>query len=93
MESFVPFGGLFSSPSEMNVSLRSLDHGASCCHLCNEKCDEEVNVLSNGGVTTSVAEHCPSNKPSWLRMTDFTTHSGLDVVKVSSVTGSCLFEG
>lgn len=81
MESFVPFGGLFSSPSEMNVSLRSLDHGASCCHLCNEKCDEEVNVLSNGGVTTSVAEHCPSNKPSWLRMTDFTTHSGLDVVK------------
>lgn len=81
MESFVPFGGLFSSPSEMNISLNSLDHVASCCHLCNEKCDEEVNALSNGGVTTSVAEQSPSNKPSWLQMTDFTTRSGLDIVK------------
>ncbi|KAL3523984.1 hypothetical protein ACH5RR_016818 [Cinchona calisaya] len=81
MESFVPFGGFFSSPSEMKSSLSSLDQSISRCQLCNEKCNEEVSVLSSGGLITSAANLHPSSLPSWLQMTDFTTHSDLDNVK------------
>ncbi|GFP97649.1 hypothetical protein PHJA_001909000 [Phtheirospermum japonicum] len=57
MESFVPLGGFFSMPSETKGSMSS----ASCqyvarCHLCNEKCNQEVSALSNDGLYSPVAE-------------------------------------
>ncbi|XP_050209823.1 protein SMAX1-LIKE 8 [Mercurialis annua] len=76
MESFVPFGGFFSTSTESNSSL------SQCiprCHLCNEKCEQEVVAVANGGFVASVADHYQSNLPSWLQMTEIGTNKGIDV--------------
>nr|XP_016502664.1 PREDICTED: protein SMAX1-LIKE 6-like [Nicotiana tabacum] len=75
MESFVPFGGFFSAAAadhDIKSPLISCSYqSASRCHLCNEKCKQEINTLSkNGFSSVSVADHCQSSLPSWLQMTD-----------------------
>lgn len=70
MESFVPFGGLFSAPSDLKLPVN--DSGSfkclpRCCQ-CNEKCEEEVFALSREAITTTVAEQYQSSLPSWLQM-------------------------
>lgn len=73
LESFVPFGGFFSSPEALknNTSRRS---------SCNE--------ISNEGlfVSPSVADNYRSNLPSWLQMSELVSSTGgtLDT-KVSCV--------
>lgn len=83
MESFVPFGGLFSTPSDMKSILSSSVNNVSRCHVCNEKCDQEVNAISNGGFSSSVADHYRSNLPYWLQMPEFSSSGELDIIKVS----------
>ncbi|KAL6980717.1 hypothetical protein U1Q18_022354 [Sarracenia purpurea var. burkii] len=79
MESFVPFGGFFSTssdcPSPLGVSYQCL----SRCHLCNEKCEQEVSAIARKGFTDSVEEQYHSSLPSWLQMTKLGTNRGLDV--------------
>ncbi|EEF28998.1 protein SMAX1-LIKE 7 isoform X2 [Ricinus communis] len=79
MESFIPFGGFFSTPSELNGSLSSSYQCISRCHLCNEKCEQEVLAVSKGGCVASVADQYQSNLPSWLQMAELGTNKGLDV--------------
>ncbi|KDP44758.1 hypothetical protein JCGZ_01258 [Jatropha curcas] len=79
MESFVPFGGLFSTPAELNSSLSNSYQCISRCRLCNEKCEQEVLAVSKGGPIASVADHYQSNLPSWLQMAELGTNKGLDV--------------
>ncbi|KAI3470885.1 hypothetical protein Pfo_027548 [Paulownia fortunei] len=65
MESFVPLGGFFSMPPGTKSSLSSACQYVTRCHLCNEKYNQEVTALSNGGLCSSVAEQYQSNLPSW----------------------------
>ncbi|XP_057788718.1 protein SMAX1-LIKE 6-like [Salvia miltiorrhiza] len=44
MESFVPLGGFFSLPPETNAC-----QYVGRCHLCNDKYEQEVAAVSNGG--------------------------------------------
>ncbi|XVE69430.1 hypothetical protein DITRI_Ditri09bG0151700 [Diplodiscus trichospermus] len=79
MESFVPFGGFFTTPSESKRSLSSSYPHVPRCHLCNEKCEQEVIAISKGGFNVSVADQCQSTLPSWLQMTELGANKGLDL--------------
>ncbi|KAL1804972.1 hypothetical protein ACET3Z_028040 [Daucus carota] len=65
-ESFVPLGGFFPTPPDVKFPLSGSANCVSRCHLCNEKCEQEVTALSDGGYTASVAYQFPSSLPSWL---------------------------
>lgn len=85
MESFVPLGGFFSTPAgDIKSPLSCSYHTASRCHLCNEKCKQEVNALSKSGLISnvSVADHYQSSLPSWLQMTQLNTNGGPEAMKV-----------
>ncbi|XVF84033.1 hypothetical protein PTKIN_Ptkin16aG0542200 [Pterospermum kingtungense] len=79
MESFVPFGGFFSTPSELKGSLTGSCQQAPRCHLCNERCEQEIIAISKGGFNVSVADQCKSTLPSWLQMTELGANNGLDM--------------
>ncbi|XP_076954688.1 protein SMAX1-LIKE 6-like [Bidens hawaiensis] len=66
MESFVPFGGFFSLPSDISSPLRISNHFGSLCHICDDKFKLEVNDISKGVLTASVSDHHRSSLPSWL---------------------------
>lgn len=68
MESFVPFGGLFSAPSDLTLPVSGSFQCLPRCHQCNEKCEQEVFALSKEAFTTSVADQYQSSLPSWLQM-------------------------
>ncbi|KAK1570672.1 hypothetical protein Q3G72_005579 [Acer saccharum] len=79
MESFVPFGGFFSTPSDLKSPLNSLYQGVSRCHQCNEKCEQEMAAFSKGGSNASIADQCQSSLPPWLQMAESGTNKGLDL--------------
>ncbi|KAK9282905.1 hypothetical protein L1049_011130 [Liquidambar formosana] len=81
MESFVPFGGFFSTPSDLKGPLSGSYRCASRCHLCNEKYEQEVTAVSKGGFSASVADQYQFSLPSWLQMTELGANKGLDAVK------------
>jgi hypothetical protein len=85
MESFVPLGGFFSTPSDVKGTLGNSFNNMSRCHVCNEKCDQEVNAISNGGFNASVADRYQSNLPSCLQTSEFSSSAELNEVKVSIV--------
>ncbi|XP_076943815.1 protein SMAX1-LIKE 6-like [Bidens hawaiensis] len=66
MESFVPFGGFFSLPSDITSPLRFSSHFGSLCNICDDKFKLEVNDISKGVLTGSVSDHHRSSLPSWL---------------------------
>lgn len=83
MESFVPFGGFFSAPSDLKFPLsgsfqclpsRSL-HGG-------DNCEQEVSDVSKGGFASSVTEQCQSSLPSWLQTAALGANKGELDVKV-----------
>lgn len=80
MESFVPFGGFFSTPSELKSSLSSCSSYPciSRCHICNERCEQEILAVSKGGFVASVADQYQSNLSPWLKMTELGTSKGFD---------------
>ncbi|KAL7107665.1 hypothetical protein ACP275_06G069100 [Erythranthe tilingii] len=67
MESFVPFGGFFSMPPEMKSPLNNPSQCGARCHVCNEKYEQEVAALSNGGLCSSLSQQHQSILPSWLQ--------------------------
>ncbi|KAK2635444.1 hypothetical protein Ddye_030236 [Dipteronia dyeriana] len=79
MESFVPFGGFFSTPSDLKSPLNSLYQGGSRCNQCNEKCEQEIAAFSKGGSNASIADQCQSSLPPWLQMAESGTNKGLDL--------------
>lgn len=82
MESFVPFGGFFSMPTDIKSPLRISNHFGSLCHLCDEKFKLEVNDVSKGGLNGSVSDHVQSSLPYWLQTSHIRANSELDVVQV-----------
>ncbi|KAF9593897.1 hypothetical protein IFM89_025933 [Coptis chinensis] len=81
MDSFVPFGGFFSTTSDLKGTLASTCQPISRCHLCNEKCEQEVSSFLNGGCTPSVADQYHGSLPSWLQKAELNGNKGLDVAK------------
>ncbi|KAE8726783.1 hypothetical protein F3Y22_tig00006230pilonHSYRG00032 [Hibiscus syriacus] len=79
MESFVPFGGTFPTPTESKSSLTgSYRLMSRCCRLCSKKCEQEVIAISKGGgFDVSVADQYRSALPSWLQMAELDAHGGL----------------
>ncbi|XP_058110219.1 protein SMAX1-LIKE 7-like [Magnolia sinica] len=69
MESFVPFGGFFSTASDLKSPLSSTYPSMFCCHLCNEKYEQEVAAVLKG-CTVSVEDQSQGSLPSWLRRAD-----------------------
>ncbi|GMI80877.1 SMAX1-like 6 [Hibiscus trionum] len=78
MESFVPFGGLFPTPSESKGSLSgSYQPVPPRCRLCSERCEQEVVAVTKGGFDVSVADQYQSTLPSWLQMAELGANNGL----------------
>ncbi|KAJ4891290.1 Double Clp-N motif-containing P-loop nucleoside triphosphate hydrolases superfamily protein [Raphanus sativus] len=81
MGSFVPFGGFFSSTSDFRVPFSSNSMNQSRltrCHLCNEKCEQEVTALGKSGSITTTDDHQFSDKlPSWLRNVESEQDKGI----------------
>lgn len=82
MESFVPLGGFFSMPSDTKNTLSSSCHYVVRCHLCNEKCEQEVKALSDGGSCDSILEQPQSILPSWLQIAEYNKQNGVADLKV-----------
>lgn len=78
MESFVPFGGFFSMPSEIKGPLRN-PQCVTRCRSCDEKCEQEVRAISKGGFTFSMADQYQSSLPPWLRMKELGASKASDV--------------
>ncbi|PON86595.1 Butenolide signaling repressing protein-like [Trema orientale] len=89
MESFVPFGGFFSAPSDVKFPLSSSFQCPSRSLQCSDNSEHDVSDVSKGGLTSSVAEQCQSSLPSWLQMAalnakgpDVKTKDGGDLLNV-----------
>ncbi|KAK6933005.1 LOW QUALITY PROTEIN: hypothetical protein RJ641_035899, partial [Dillenia turbinata] len=79
--SFVPFGGFFSSPSDMNIPLSRSHKCLPRCQMCNKKCEKELNAVSNGESIASVVDQCENILPPWMQMTQIESDKGLDIPK------------
>ncbi|ESW18766.1 hypothetical protein PHAVU_006G068500 [Phaseolus vulgaris] len=87
MGSFVPFGGFFSTPSELKnpVSCRNAS-SLTRCDTCNEKCEQEVADILRVGPATSASGY--STSLPWLQKVNVETDRGLDVAKTNEENSS-----
>ncbi|KAK9061055.1 hypothetical protein SSX86_018235 [Deinandra increscens subsp. villosa] len=81
MESFVPFGGFFSLPSDIRSPLSISNNFGSLCHICDEKLKLEVNDMCKGGLNGLASDHHLSTLPSWLQSSQIRASHETDVVQ------------
>ncbi|CAJ1960387.1 unnamed protein product [Sphenostylis stenocarpa] len=82
MGSFVPFGGFFSTPSEMKNPVNCTNATSlTRCDACNEKCEQEVADILKVGPATSASGY--STSLPWLQKVNVETDRGLDVAKTN----------
>ncbi|KAG5567012.1 hypothetical protein RHGRI_002542 [Rhododendron griersonianum] len=88
MGSFVPFGGFFPSPSEIQNLLSSTNQSTRC-YLCNEKYEQEASVILKGGPTASVADQFSATVSPWLQsdMAECEASKRVDIVKAKDDGG------
>nr|KYP60218.1 hypothetical protein KK1_015669 [Cajanus cajan] len=79
MDSFVPFGGFFSSQSDLKGPLNGSFYCVPHCHQCGERCEHEVLATSKERFSSSAADPLQSNLPPWLQAAEFGTAKGLNV--------------
>ncbi|KAM6598801.1 hypothetical protein CsatA_018410 [Cannabis sativa] len=79
METFVPLGGFFSAPSDVKFPLSSSFQCLSRSLQHSDNSEHEVSNVSKPGITSSVADQCPSSLPSWLQMAALNSKKELDV--------------
>jgi len=84
MDSFVPFGGFFSSQSDLKGPLNGPLYCVPHCHQCGESCDHEVLAASKERFSASATDLYQSNLPPWLQIAEFGTAKGLSVKVCSS---------
>ncbi|XP_042499919.1 protein SMAX1-LIKE 6-like isoform X2 [Macadamia integrifolia] len=80
-ESFVPFGGFFSAPSDLKGPLSGTSESVSHCHLCNEKYEQELSDILKGGCTVSVGDQCQSSLSARLHAAEMNLNHELDIAK------------
>ncbi|PRQ59453.1 putative ATP-dependent Clp protease ATP-binding subunit ClpA [Rosa chinensis] len=71
MESFVPFGGFFSAPSDPKLPL-------SCSNRCLPR-NHQCNAVPKGGFSASVAGQHQASLPSWMQMAPLGPNKGSDM--------------
>lgn len=81
MESFVPFGGFFSSASDLKSPLTGKCQSISRCHSCDEKYEQELEEILKG-CSVPVPDPSDASLPSWLCKADFMSTNELDAAKV-----------
>ncbi|XP_027335375.1 protein SMAX1-LIKE 6 [Abrus precatorius] len=82
MGSFVPFGGFFSTPSELKNPLSCTNASSLIrCDACNEKYEQEVGDILKVGPATSACGY--STSLPWLQKVNVDSDRGLDVAKTS----------
>ncbi|GJZ47415.1 SMAX1-LIKE 7-like protein [Tanacetum coccineum] len=81
MESFVPFGGFFSMPSDINNPLSISNYFGSLCHMCDDKFKLEVNGICKVGLYSSVSDPCRSSLPTWLQTSQLCSNANIDVAQ------------
>lgn len=77
MDSFVPFGGLFSSPSDLKGPLHGSYYCVPRCLQCGESCVQEVLPASNERLSALPVDPYQSDLPPWLRAADLGVTKGL----------------
>ncbi|KAF8009704.1 hypothetical protein BT93_J0633 [Corymbia citriodora subsp. variegata] len=72
MESFVPFGGFFSTSSDSNSPVMSMSYQCvtSCHHLYDDKCEQDNVAARKAVCSASVADRYQNSLPSWLQMAE-----------------------
>ncbi|KAM7501796.1 hypothetical protein LguiB_000700 [Lonicera macranthoides] len=83
MGSFVPFGGFFPTPSELQDPVSSTSKSITRCDQCNEKYKQEASLILKGGSTISVADHQSTSLPFWLQKDDSVTIKKMDAVEAN----------
>ncbi|KAI3450321.1 hypothetical protein Pfo_006986 [Paulownia fortunei] len=73
MRSFVPFGGFFAMPSDLESPCTSATKSLRLCNLCKEKYEQEVSYVLKGVSTNSVADKQSVNLSSWLQIAECET--------------------
>ncbi|CAH8352427.1 unnamed protein product [Eruca vesicaria subsp. sativa] len=78
MGSFVPFGGFFSSTSDFRVPFSNSMNQSRLprCHLCNEKCEQEVTALGKSSSMTT-DDQSSEKLPSCLRIVESEQEKGV----------------
>ncbi|XP_042472661.1 protein DWARF 53-LIKE-like isoform X1 [Zingiber officinale] len=71
MESFVPFGGIYSTACESKDLGSSVSPPASRCELCDDKYEEELSIFLKGQ-SASVYERKKDTLPFWLQKSSTT---------------------
>ncbi|MCL7021791.1 hypothetical protein MKW94_008497 [Papaver nudicaule] len=66
MESFVPLGGFFSTPTNLKAPLGSTYQPFSRCKLCSDKCEQEVSAVLTVERTISLSDQNQASLPAWL---------------------------
>lgn len=80
MDSFVPFGGFFSSQSDLKGPQNGSFYCVPNCHQCGERCEHDVPVASKERFSASSAVDSPqSSLPPWLQIAEFGSSKGLNV--------------
>lgn len=81
MGSFVPFGGFFPVPSELDNASSRTNQSITRCDLCNEKYEHEVSIILKGGRTVSVSDQQSAGVASWLQVPETDTTKGNSVIE------------
>jgi len=80
MDSFVPFGGFFSSQSDLKGPPNGSFYCVPHCHQCGERCEHDVLGASKERLSaSSAADSHNSSLPPWLQIAEFGTSKGLNV--------------
>ena len=94
MESFVPFGGFFSAPSDLKFPLGGPFQCPSRSIQCGDNCEQDASDVSKAGFASSVADQCQSSLPTWLQMAAPGANKALDVkVCVTSIKTYSILRG
>ncbi|KAK7300941.1 hypothetical protein RJT34_11794 [Clitoria ternatea] len=82
MGSFVPFGGFFSTPSEIKSPTSCANASFTRCDKCNEKCEQEIADILKVG-PNALASSYPTSPPWLQKVVNVDTDRGLDVAKTN----------
>ncbi|KAL8140916.1 hypothetical protein V2J09_006937 [Rumex salicifolius] len=80
LNSFVPFGGFFSSPSDYRRPSCITNKPFTRCSTCNEKYKQELSAIKSRVSSVTVADENLSSLPSWLQL------ANSDMSKTQNVT-------
>lgn len=89
MGSFVPFGGFFSSPSDMKSPFSRSYQYVTRSNLGNEKLEQEVAAFSKRGSIVSASDKHQTAFSPWLQMGELGANNTLEYLKCRLKVAQC----